>query len=416
MGIAIAIGNYIGNKRKSPYWTPQRISDTFLFFGETSKITGGKLYNQVTGATDYMTVTGTGLNAVYETPDNATYRTADEDYCHWKTDLSRSVFDGNRAIAYDFSRTIIKYDNASPYVIRVIAILKSGVTLTATEEDYLRDEFELSYWWSDELSFHGALKSNRASEQSVWTAETVSPNGDCSALTATTYSYNKIDLAWTNGSTNEDGISIERSANGTTGWAEIATVGAGITTYQSTGLVIDTRYFYRVRAFKGSQYSNYTSVASDWTSCVVREIIDSNSDGLANYYEFSSSGYAMTASIVTGNGFTGNAQRVVENNGDNWLYIGPNISYHPSPVKLMEIGTAYSITLKWRSSGIFRVYTSAGGGIQYPGVNTGDAAVVSIPSYTPAAEGGRSIIFETIECAPGCWLEINDFIIKRVIT
>lgn len=90
------------------------------------------------------------------------------------------------------------------------------------------------------------------------------PNGDCTLLTAITYSTTRINLAWTNGSTNEDGISIERSLDGVT-FAEITTVAAGTSVYADTPLTEATRYYYRVRAFRGTLYSNYSNTADDTT-------------------------------------------------------------------------------------------------------------------------------------------------------
>jgi len=75
------------------------------------------------------------------------------------------------------------------------------------------------------------------------------PDGDCSLLTAITYSATRINLAWTNGSTNESGISIERSLDGIT-FAEIIAVAAGTAVYANTGLDEATRYYYRVRAYR----------------------------------------------------------------------------------------------------------------------------------------------------------------------
>jgi len=69
-------------------------------------------------------------------------------------------------------------------------------------------------------------------------------------LSATVISDTRIDLAWTNNDTTGDGVSIERSTDGIT-YAEIDTVALGVAAYSdTTGLAIDTIYYYRVRAFK----------------------------------------------------------------------------------------------------------------------------------------------------------------------
>lgn len=71
-----------------------------------------------------------------------------------------------------------------------------------------------------------------------------------SALTATTISDTRIDLAWTNNGTEDyDGVSIERSLDNVT-FAEIITVAAGSTSYSNTGLTASTLYYYRIRYYK----------------------------------------------------------------------------------------------------------------------------------------------------------------------
>ena len=89
-----------------------------------------------------------------------------------------------------------------------------------------------------------------------------------SALTATAISTSQINLAWTDNSTNEDGFLIERATDngGSPGtWAQVATVGANVTTYNDTGLSINTTYWYRVRAYNSGGDSDYTTPASATT-------------------------------------------------------------------------------------------------------------------------------------------------------
>lgn len=180
MGIALRIGGItIAGKSVQPYWTPQRIADTFLFYASDptnilNKVVSTQLPNQVTGAVDYLTVTGSGLNARYRTPDNATYRTADADYVFWKTDASESTCDGNRLIAYDFPRILVKYLNVAPYTILWIAILKPATVVN----NQMRDAFDLSVWWDNTLSAYGNVKENRGIGKSVWTPESVISLGE----------------------------------------------------------------------------------------------------------------------------------------------------------------------------------------------------------------------------------------------
>jgi hypothetical protein len=118
-----------GSSRSWPsYWAN---SGLFLFFGETSKITGGKLYNQVDGSTDWLTVAGSPNT--FQCPNTAPYIAADTDYIWFKTDASQRTATQAELVGYDFPRTPVKYDDNSPYAIREILILKAGETLTADE-------------------------------------------------------------------------------------------------------------------------------------------------------------------------------------------------------------------------------------------------------------------------------------------
>jgi hypothetical protein len=85
-------------------------------------------------------------------------------------------------------------------------------------------------------------------------------------LSATAVSSSQINLTWTDTSTNEQGFTIERcSGAGCTIFAEIATVGAGVTAYQDTGLLASTSYSYRVRAYNSGGSSDYSTIATGAT-------------------------------------------------------------------------------------------------------------------------------------------------------
>jgi Fibronectin type III domain len=93
-----------------------------------------------------------------------------------------------------------------------------------------------------------------------------SPNASPTGLTATAYSSTQINLAWSETSTNETGFAIERCTGSTcTNFVQVATVGASVKTYSSTGLVTKTAYRYRVRAYNGGGYSFYTNIGAATT-------------------------------------------------------------------------------------------------------------------------------------------------------
>lgn len=109
-------------------------------------------------------------------------------------------------------------------------------------------------------SVNAVSQSNYSSVASA-TTEIIAP----SSLTATTISDTQINLAWTDNSGVESGYKVEQSSNGTTGWAVINTTAPNANSYSVTGLAQNTIKYFRVRAFVGSDFSPYSSVANATT-------------------------------------------------------------------------------------------------------------------------------------------------------
>ena len=82
-----------------------------------------------------------------------------------------------------------------------------------------------------------------------------------SNLIATAISSSQINLTWQDNSDNETGFKIERRT-GSGSYSQIATVGAGVTSYSNSGLSTSTTYYYRVRAYNAVGNSEYSSEAS----------------------------------------------------------------------------------------------------------------------------------------------------------
>ena len=76
-----------------------------------------------------------------------------------------------------------------------------------------------------------------------------------------TAALSTVQLSWQDNSSNETLFSVERSTtSATAGFAEIDTVAANTTSYNDTDLAAGT-YWYRVRSYDGSEYSDYSNVA-----------------------------------------------------------------------------------------------------------------------------------------------------------
>ena len=80
---------------------------------------------------------------------------------------------------------------------------------------------------------------------------------------ATAAGTDSISVTWNDNANNEAGFTLQRSLNGSSGWANIATLGANVESYLDTGLQANTLYYYRVSAFNASgQSSNASGSAS----------------------------------------------------------------------------------------------------------------------------------------------------------
>jgi len=85
-------------------------------------------------------------------------------------------------------------------------------------------------------------------------------------LVATAVSRSQINLTWTDNSDNETGFRIERCKGSTcTNFAQIATLGANVTSYSNTKLAGNTTYRYRVYAYNASGNSTYSNIATATT-------------------------------------------------------------------------------------------------------------------------------------------------------
>jgi hypothetical protein len=82
-------------------------------------------------------------------------------------------------------------------------------------------------------------------------------------LTGTAIGWNSIQLTWDDNAIDETRYYLEYSTSGGSTWSNLVNLGANSVTYTHTGLVCNSEYQYRLRAYRTEQnaYSEYSNIA-----------------------------------------------------------------------------------------------------------------------------------------------------------
>ncbi len=177
---------------------------------------------------------------------------------------------------------------------------------------------------------------------------------------------------------------------------------------------LDLHNFEKYEAFEVYEFlkrhqSDYTYIPSELSvnsgAVGMTDWVDSNADGLADsWVNPNAASLPNIYSIVTGNGFTGNAQRALENNTSNvcWIQL---------PTYFV-VGRTYIITGKYRSSNTFALYRTSGGAVNGASYifNTGNAVQFTF-IYT---SDFSTLYFRSGTADADAWLEIDEVSIKEI--
>jgi titin len=102
--------------------------------------------------------------------------------------------------------------------------------------------------------------TNNSGYSNTASSTTMPAPGAPADLSASVMSSSRVLLAWTDNATNETGFWIERSTNGVM-FQAVGIASANATSYTVTNLAPSTAYWFRVRAYEGTTYSEYTNLA-----------------------------------------------------------------------------------------------------------------------------------------------------------
>lgn len=128
-----------------------------------------------------------------------------------------------------------------------------------------------------------------------------------SGMSAVGVSATRIDVAWSDNSSNETGFRLYRSPTSSTSWSLVATLGANVTSYANTdsSLLCAESYRYRVRAYNSAGSSSYSNIASSQPRCTT-DLLFSDGFEAGNLSAWTASANAGSMSVTAGAALVGN--------------------------------------------------------------------------------------------------------------
>ncbi|HET9978262.1 MAG TPA: fibronectin type III domain-containing protein, partial [Burkholderiaceae bacterium] len=112
--------------------------------------------------------------------------------------------------------------------------------------------------WASSGGYSGYSNVATATAGSTPAAPPAAPTN----LSPTAVSSSSIRLQWTNGSSDQTGVSIERCKSPCRNFAEVARVAGNVASFVDSGLASRTSYAYRLRAYNVNGWSPYSTTVT----------------------------------------------------------------------------------------------------------------------------------------------------------
>lgn len=202
-------------------------------------------------------------------------------------------------------------------------------------------------------------------------------NGTPSDLVVTTVSESTMKIDWTVGSSNHIGHEIHRSTNGTD-YTLLDTVEGATATYNDTTVSQSTQYYYKVRAYYGSVYSDFTTAGNDWSAMKLSYI---------------KGGTGASVAILKFTVITSNVTMTCD--GDGLFYNNPQGTTNAGTTRTITTGAERTFYFKCATgSSNVRVFHKNNLTTWYMEYNSGNQPILSMG----AADLARSITSFVLNC------------------
>ncbi|MBN1673679.1 MAG: fibronectin type III domain-containing protein, partial [Kiritimatiellae bacterium] len=158
--------------------------------------------------------------------------------------------------------TLFKIDRRKSGMDTWVRIAEPAANTTVASDSGLDPETKYYYQIK---AYNAAGNSPYSAIADATTPAAAQPPAAPSDLAATAGSSTRIDLTWSDNSSDETRFKIDRRQSGTDLWVRIAEPAADSTAHSDAGLAAETKYYYKIKAYNALGNSAYSAVAAATT-------------------------------------------------------------------------------------------------------------------------------------------------------